>query len=61
MRSMHVVHAGPSGSEELGSRKEHAGNEEHIGNDENAVGEELGRSQDQSTMGKRLHIEGHAI
>lgn len=52
---MHVVRAGPSGSEELGSSKEHAGNEEH------AVSEEPGRSQDQSTVGKRLQIEGHAI
>lgn len=58
---MHVVRAGPSGSEELGSSKEHAGNEEHVGNDEHAVSEEPGRSQDQSIVGKRLQIEGHAI
>ncbi|WP_167527203.1 hypothetical protein [Paenibacillus cellulositrophicus] len=34
---------------------------EHAGNDKHAVSEEPGRSQDQSIVGKRLQIEGHAI
>ncbi|GIO62263.1 hypothetical protein J43TS9_38370 [Paenibacillus cineris] len=55
---MRVVRAGPSGSEELGSRKEHAGNEEHIGNDEHAVSEEFGRSQDHNDCGKKAANRG---